>query len=459
LLFKDAFWTEDFISNIGYEVISQRLSDGRRTCKDVEELLRMRASAEEKYGKELVTIARKAGGLYEICTLRTSFDEMKAQIENVGNLHIQLSGLLKEEVKRMEQFRERQKEQRKKVCVTSACQRVGLQGKQQRFSPTLSVLPQYEVLMEKVHKTKVSLYKKTIDSKKSYEQRCREADETDQMAEKLSNTPTVTPKQTDKMNTKSKQCREAAEEAEKQYLSNIEQLDLVRQEWESAHIRTCEMFQQQEEDRLCVLRNALWVHCNHLSMQCVKDDEVRASVCDPLPKVLYFKRPDKSSFQCYEEARKTLERCDIVTDNNGFVEMRQTGSEPPAPIAYVNYYETDYTNQDNGTAGFVGEVMKRFSNLLQGTSSSVSKLCSSEAGRPSAVRDTSGVYASVPGFQEPSLSSGQYTAIYSYEAQREDELSLSCGDVVVVVDQGEDGWWTVHRNGSTGLVPGSYLAK
>lgn len=162
-------------------------------------------------------------------------------------------------------------------------------------------------------------------------------------------------------------------------------------------------------------------------------------------------------------------------------------------------------------------LLCRFSNLLQGTSSSVSKLCSSEAGRPSAVRgtswtihlirkrkqqtvtevvmvcvipcaaDTSGVYASVPGFQEPSLSSGQYTAIYSYEAQvspftaartphwpprwprqtcvlsallqREDELSLSCGDVVVVVDQGEDGWWTVHRNGSTGLVPGSYLAK
>uniref|UniRef100_A0A8D2CMW0 Proline-serine-threonine phosphatase-interacting protein 1 n=1 Tax=Sciurus vulgaris TaxID=55149 RepID=A0A8D2CMW0_SCIVU len=411
LQFRDAFWCRDFTAHTGYEVLLQRLLDGRKMCKDVEELLRQRAQAEERYGKELVQIARKAGGQTEINSLRASFDSLKQQMENVGSAHIQLALTLREELRSLEEFRERQKEQRKK----------------------------YEAVMDRVQKSKLSLYKKAMESKRTYEQKCRDADDAEQAFERIS--AGGHQKQVEKSQNKAKQCKDSATEAERAYRQNIEQLEKVRGEWEQEHRTTCEAFQLQEFDRLTILRNALWVHCNQLSMQCVKDDEL------------------------YEEVRLTLEGCSVDTDINSFIQAKSTGTEPPAPVPYQNYYDREVI-PSSGSPGVPPScgMIKRFSGLLHGspkTTSLQAPTASTETVTSTPERND-GVYAAIAvqetlGNAAPPAQ--DYRALYDYTAQNSDELDISAGDVLAVILEGEDGWWTVERNGQRGFVPGSYLEK
>ncbi|XP_047397935.1 proline-serine-threonine phosphatase-interacting protein 1 isoform X3 [Sciurus carolinensis] len=386
LQFRDAFWCRDFTAHTGYEVLLQRLLDGRKMCKDVEELLRQ-------------------------SSLRASFDSLKQQMENVGSAHIQLALTLREELRSLEEFRERQKEQRKK----------------------------YEAVMDRVQKSKLSLYKKAMESKRTYEQKCRDADDAEQAFERIS--ASGHQKQVEKSQNKAKQCKDSATEAERAYRQNIEQLEKVRGEWEQEHRTTCEAFQLQEFDRLTILRNALWVHCNQLSMQCVKDDEL------------------------YEEVRLTLEGCSVDTDINSFIQAKSTGTEPPAPVPYQNYYDREVI-PSSGSPGVPPScgMIKRFSGLLHGspkTTSLQAPTASTETVTPTPERNE-GVYAAITvqetlGNAVPPAQ--DYRALYDYTAQNSDELDISAGDVLAVILEGEDGWWTVERNGQRGFVPGSYLEK
>uniref|UniRef100_A0A663MFY3 Proline-serine-threonine phosphatase-interacting protein 1 n=1 Tax=Athene cunicularia TaxID=194338 RepID=A0A663MFY3_ATHCN len=378
---------KEFTFHTGYEVLIQRLLDGRKMCKDVEDLLKQRAQAEERYGKELIQIARKAGGQTEINTLKAAFERLKQQIESVGNSHIQLAVMLKDELKGIEEFRERQKEQRKK----------------------------YESAMERIQKRKLSHYKKTVESKKTYEQKCKEADEAEQSFERTS--ASGNQKQTEKSQNKAKQCRDAANEAENVYKQNIEQLDKVRTEWEQEHIKTCEVFQLQECDRITILRNSLWVHSNQLSMQCVKDDEL------------------------YEEVRVSLENCIVESDIDYFIKTKMTGTQPPDAIGYESYYSRE-PNRSNSSPTQSCGMMKRYSCVYEPQ------------------RKADGVYASIFVNEQAGITSSQdYRVLYDYTAQNMDELDISEGDIVVVIEENEDGWWTAERNGQRGFVPGSYLEK
>lgn len=77
----------------------------------------------------------------------------------------------------------------------------------------------------------------------------------------------------------------------------------------------------------------------------------------------------------------------------------------------------------------------------------------------------SGGYAPLPVFENngsraavsPDTNTDRWIVLYAYTAQEADELSIRRGDVVQVLERGEDGWWTVDREGQNGLVPGNYL--
>ncbi|XP_017199637.1 proline-serine-threonine phosphatase-interacting protein 2 isoform X5 [Oryctolagus cuniculus] len=284
-LFKGNFWSGDILSTIGYDSIIQHLNNGRKNCKEFEEFLKERAAIEEKYGKDLLNLSRKKPcGQSEIHTLKRALEVFKQQVDNVAQCHIQLAQTLREEARKMEEFREKQKLQRKKT----------------------------EVIMDAVHKQKSLQFKKTMDAKRNYEQKCRDKDEAEQAVHRSANL--VNPKQQEKLFVKLATSKTAVEDSDKAYMLHINTLDKVREEWQSEHIKACEVFEAQECERINFFRNALWLHVNQLSKQCVTSDDM------------------------YEQVRKSLEMCSIEKDIEYFVNQRKTGQTPPAPIMYENFY-------------------------------------------------------------------------------------------------------------------------
>ncbi|XP_044876129.1 proline-serine-threonine phosphatase-interacting protein 2 isoform X2 [Mauremys mutica] len=253
-LFKGNFWSTDLTSTAGYDSIVQHLNDGRKNCKEFEDFLKERATIEEKYGKELINLTKKKPcGQTELNTLKRALEVFKQQVDGVGQSHIQLAQTLREEARKMEDFREKQKLHRKKI----------------------------ELVMDAIHKNRNLQYKKTVEAKRLYEQRCRDKDEAEQAVHRNANL--VTQKQQEKLFVKLAQSKSALEDSDRQYQLNVGALEKIREEWQNEHTKACER---------------------------------------------------------YEETRRSLEMCSIEKDIEFFVNFRKTGSVPPAPVVYENYYNT-----------------------------------------------------------------------------------------------------------------------
>ncbi|NXC12647.1 PPIP2 protein, partial [Corythaeola cristata] len=277
----------DLTSTVGYDSIIQHLNDGRKNCKEFEDFLKERAIIEEKYGKELINLSKKKPcGQTELNTLKRSLDVFKQQIDNVGQGHIQLAQTLREEAKKMEDFREKQKLHRKKI----------------------------ELIMEAIHKNRNLQYKKTMEVKQT--RCCFLTYGLTLLTRTCALLYLSSLSHFWQLFLKLAQTKSALEDSDRSYQQSVTTLEKIREEWQKEHIKACEFFETQECERINYFRNALWLHVNQLSQDCVQNDEK------------------------YEEIRKSLEMCSIEKDIDFFVNLRKTGSLAPAPVAYENYYNT-----------------------------------------------------------------------------------------------------------------------
>ncbi len=55
----------------------------------------------------------------------------------------------------------------------------------------------------------------------------------------------------------------------------------------------------------------------------------------------------------------------------------------------------------------------------------------------------------------------RYRAIYNYKPMHSDELELSEGDIIEVMEKCDDGWFvgTSNRSGKFGTFPGNYVER
>ncbi|XP_021364050.1 proline-serine-threonine phosphatase-interacting protein 1-like isoform X2 [Mizuhopecten yessoensis] len=92
---------------------------------------------------------------------------------------------------------------------------------------------------------------------------------------------------------------------------------------------TCVEFQKMEEERIFLTRNILWKITNVDSEACVTQDN------------------------CAEKVRNVLEKCEIETDLQAFIDNYGVGKDHPERVPYVSYYErkTSQSNAQNAGAG------------------------------------------------------------------------------------------------------------
>lgn len=299
LSFSEAFWDADIQGTYGWDTLCRRMKDGKKVCVEVSHYLKDRAKAESEYSKALQNLARKVDGKEETGVLGESWRSLKAQTEIIANVHEEAATTFISLMEELNRFSEEQSKSKK----------------------------QTEENVKKYISNKKSEYSKTMNLKKSYEEKCKDFNNAEETLKTVKSSVTTKKNELEKAETKMAKCQDSRDNADIAYRSGIDNLESARKNWEQETELGCRQYEELESKRIETLRDLLWRITNVDSLACLKHDE------------------------CSENVRNILEKCDINNDLQDFIENNKSGSKRPDPIAYENYYNGKSLPQGRNSQG------------------------------------------------------------------------------------------------------------
>lgn len=401
--FVEHFWDTDFIGYNGFDVLCKRLKAGRKMCKELDEYFKERIKAEQIYAKSLFSAVKKIQSVDDIA------------MGNLGKAILQLQ----KETERMTMVHE------ESAKYFLALERELTTFSDEQQSKRLSV----EDNMKKTNQSKQQAYKQTLSLRDKYVQRCRDKDNAEEAFANAKQSVTVKTKDLEKLEKNKDKSIENMEHADTQYKNSVEQLDRMRVHWENEMQKTCNTFEELDEQRIEMLRDVVWRSANVDSQTAVE--------CD----------------QCAENVRVKLEQCDIDTDIEEFINNNRTGSERPAQIVYENYY-----NKRGGN----NEVSRQ----TNGERSTLSRrpVRPVEPPRQIPMEQTLIAFDDGDGIESPYASIGakevrrerqQYRVVRPYTAKGPSEHTVQANETVEVVREMPNNMIQINKNGRIGLIPKS----
>ncbi|GAB1605722.1 Hypothetical predicted protein, partial [Argonauta hians] len=288
--FVDCFWVnnaDEYISTAGFDVVWKRMKCSQKLGKDLEEYLKSLAKIENEYSKSLSRLNKTSEIGEDLGMMGQSWIKMKSEFDQVAAIHEELSSILSSQVEKIKTLNEFQEEKKRK-CKEA---------------------------VRKLHSQNSTLYNRALNAEKVYKQKFLENIQCKKQYES-SKSFSLSAKDTEKLCSKHNKAVQSKENADYLYKNLVDQLQDCHRTFETEIQQSLIDFQKLEEDRIDMQRNMLWVVLNSRSQVSVEED------------------------MCYENARKTLEQCDIQRDITDFVTNHQTGFVRPACLKYNCLEET-----------------------------------------------------------------------------------------------------------------------